>query len=76
MVAGSNPARGASNFKHLAENPEISEKLRVCTVSANALQWARCAVAFPVYVVALVLDFMSGALGAMAAKIAGDDWPR
>jgi hypothetical protein len=41
-------------------------------VSANAL---RCAAAFPVYVVALVLSFASDVLGALAAKIAGDDWP-
>jgi hypothetical protein len=76
MVAGSNPARGASNLNDLAENAEISQKRRVCTVSANALLHLRCAVAFPVYAVALVLDFMSGALGKLAAKIAGDDWPR
>jgi hypothetical protein len=31
--------------------------------------------ALPVYVVALLLDFASGALGCLAARIAGDDWP-
>jgi hypothetical protein len=31
--------------------------------------------ALPVYMVALILDFASGALGRLAAWIAGDDWP-
>ena len=32
--------------------------------------------ALPVYTVALVLDYLSAALGRLAAWIAGDDWPR
>ncbi len=35
----------------------------------------RQALALPVYTVALVLDYLSGALGVLAASIAGDDWP-
>jgi hypothetical protein len=38
MVAGSNPARGASQIKHLAKNLHFLEKPSVCTVSANALR--------------------------------------
>jgi hypothetical protein len=45
---------------------------RVCTVSANAL---RRAVAFPFYVVALILSYLSDLIGANAATIAGDNWP-
>ena len=37
MVAGSNPARGASKIKHLAENQRSSKKRRVGTVLANRL---------------------------------------
>jgi hypothetical protein len=36
----------------------------------------RQAIALPVYTVALVLDYLSAALGRLAAWIAGDDWPR
>jgi hypothetical protein len=35
----------------------------------------RRALAPPVYMVALILDFPSAALGCLAAGIAGDDWP-
>jgi len=31
--------------------------------------------ALPFYMVALILDFASTALGCLAARIAGDDWP-
>jgi hypothetical protein len=37
MVAGSNPARGASEIKHLAKASEIEIGDRVCTVSTDAL---------------------------------------
>jgi hypothetical protein len=42
-------------------------------VSANAL---RRALALPIYTVALLLSLFADALGVLAAKIAGDDWPR
>jgi hypothetical protein len=32
----------------------------------------RRAVAFPIYTIALIMDFTSAALGSLAAKIAGD----
>jgi hypothetical protein len=32
----------------------------------------RCAIALPLYAVALILSYMSGALGDLAAAIAGD----
>jgi hypothetical protein len=35
----------------------------------------RYGLALPVYVVALLLDVASAALGRLAARIAGDDWP-
>jgi hypothetical protein len=31
--------------------------------------------ALPIYTVALILSYLSDALGYVAAKIAGDDWP-
>jgi hypothetical protein len=37
---------------------------------------ARRAVAWPLYAIALILDFASAALGSFAARIAGDAWPR
>jgi len=36
----------------------------------------RRAAALPIYVVALILSFTSDLLGILAAKIAGDNWPR
>jgi hypothetical protein len=46
-------------------------------VSANKLLGAaRRALALPIYTVALILDFISGALGRLAALVAGDDWPQ
>jgi hypothetical protein len=36
----------------------------------------RQAIALPLYAVALVLSFLSDALGTLAAKIAGDEWPQ
>ena len=35
----------------------------------------RQAIALPVYTAGLVLDYLSAALGRLAAWIAGDDWP-
>jgi hypothetical protein len=35
----------------------------------------RRAIALPVYTVALLLDYLSAALGRLAAWVAGDDWP-
>ena len=35
----------------------------------------RQAIALPVYAVALLMDYVSVALGRLAAWIAGDDWP-
>ena len=42
-------------------------------MSANAL---RRAVAFPFDVVALLMSLLGDALGILAAKIAGEDWPQ
>jgi hypothetical protein len=33
------------------------------------------ALAFPIYAIALIMDFISAALGSLAAWIAGDAWP-
>jgi hypothetical protein len=46
-------------------------------VSANELpQRLHRATALPIYTLALVLSFLSDALGSLAAAIAGDDyWP-
>jgi hypothetical protein len=35
----------------------------------------RQAAAWPIYLIALILDFASAGLGRLAAWIAGDDWP-
>ncbi len=35
----------------------------------------RQAIALPIYALSLILDFASGALGRLAALVAGDDWP-
>ena len=35
----------------------------------------RQGLALPVYTVGLLLDYLSAALGRLAAWIAGDDWP-
>jgi hypothetical protein len=35
----------------------------------------RQALALPIYMIALILDFASSALDRLAAGIAGDDWP-
>jgi len=37
--------------------------------------WIRRAIALPVYTIGLLLDYLSAALGRLAAWIAGDDWP-
>jgi hypothetical protein len=42
-------------------------------VSTNA---SRRILALPIYIVALIVSFLSDALGSLAAWIAGDDWPR
>jgi hypothetical protein len=36
----------------------------------------RQTVAWPIYLIALILDYTAAALGCLAARIAGDDWPR
>jgi hypothetical protein len=35
----------------------------------------RQAIALPIYPLSLILDFASVALGRLAAKVAGDQWP-
>jgi hypothetical protein len=35
----------------------------------------RQAVAWPIYLISLILDYASAALGRLAAWVAGDDWP-
>jgi hypothetical protein len=71
------PSALTNKINYLAETADRGKISRVCAVSANALLHLRHAVAFPVYVVALVvLSFLSDALGILAAKIAGDNWRR
>jgi hypothetical protein len=36
----------------------------------------RQAAAWPIYLISLILDFTSAALGRLAACVAGDDWAR
>jgi hypothetical protein len=43
--------------------------LRMCEFAARL----RRALALPIYTLALILSYLSDALGALAAKIAGDD---
>ena len=42
----------------------------------SAARQLRQALALPIYTLALILDFMSAALGRLAARVAGDDWPQ
>jgi hypothetical protein len=42
----------------------------------SAVLRARRALALPIYTIALILSFLSDALGSLAAWIAGDNWPR
>jgi hypothetical protein len=46
-------------------------------MSDRVTVWRRLrqAIALPVYTVGLLLNYLSGALGWLAAWIAGDDWP-
>jgi hypothetical protein len=37
---------------------------------------SRHAAALPVYSVALILSYLSLLIGVIAAKVAGDEWPR
>jgi hypothetical protein len=37
---------------------------------------SRRVLALPIYLLALILSFLSDALGRLAARIAADDWPR
>jgi hypothetical protein len=41
----------------------------------EAIGKLRQAAALPVYTIALLLDYVSAAVGRLAAWIAGDDWP-
>jgi hypothetical protein len=43
---------------------------------ASVCNHLRQSVALPIYTVALVLSYSVDLLGVLAAKIAGDDWPR
>jgi hypothetical protein len=44
------------------------------SITFNVERRLRRAVAWPIYAIALVLDFPSDGLGTLAAWIAGDDW--
>jgi hypothetical protein len=75
-VEGSSPSALTNKINTLYEYADSDESRCVCAVSANELPRAvRRALALPVYTVALILDFISAALGRLAARIAGDDWP-
>jgi hypothetical protein len=44
--------------------------------TASTFVHLRHATALPIYTIALILSFSSDALGILAAKLAGDHWPR
>ena len=49
--------------------------IRVWISVDSACLRLRQAIALPVYMVGLLLDYLSAALSRLAALIAGDDWP-
>jgi hypothetical protein len=51
--------------------PSMTDDLQTVPVSLRLRQ----ALAFPIYTIALILDYVSAALGSLAARIAGDHWP-
>jgi hypothetical protein len=50
----------------MADNPQI----------APVLVRTRHVLAWPLYLISLILSYVSDLLGDLAARIAGDDWPR
>jgi hypothetical protein len=74
-VEGSSPSALTNKINTLYQYADSDE----AAVSALCLQTScravRRALALPIYTVALILDFISAALGRLAARIAGDDWP-
>jgi hypothetical protein len=50
--------------------------LAISRIEAKSIRLkCRQAIALPLYAIALLLDFLSDALGRLGAWIAGDDWP-
>jgi hypothetical protein len=80
-VEGSSPSALTKEINHLDQFRGSAKTACACAVSANELPraaWLRLrrAVALPINTLALILSFLSDALGTLAARIAGDDWPR
>jgi hypothetical protein len=71
-VEGSSPSALTNETGHNLHFPGFRQRPCVCTVSTNVL---RRGLAFPLYVIVLILSYSGDALGILAAKIAGDDWP-
>jgi hypothetical protein len=63
--------------RSLKSRPKPTEKDVTCITLFGPDSDARRvkAIALPVYAVGLLLDYLSDALGRLAAWIAGDDWP-
>jgi hypothetical protein len=57
-------------------NSRLLPKNCLWEASGPRLLRMRGATALPIYTVALLLSFTSDLLGFLAAKVAGDDWPR
>jgi hypothetical protein len=57
-------------------NSHLLPKTSCWEANGPRLLRMRRATALPIYTVALILSFLSDALGSLAAWIAGDDWPR
>jgi hypothetical protein len=72
---GSNPTPSAKiPSKHLI-SLKCSSNWCSCVQSNAQNGCIRRVLALPIYTVALILSYLSDALGYVAAKIAGDDWP-
>lgn len=70
MVTGNvSMAKITSCFKQLS--PALLPTYRC----REAIGHLRQTIALPVYTLGLLMNYLSAALGRLAAKIAGDDWP-
>ena len=61
----------------MTDNSQDARRVRICRANSFAISLRlRRALALPIYAVALIMSFLSDLLGTIAAKIAGDGWPR
>ena len=69
------PCAGALPWFHCRPTP-CGHHAPILAASFPEEPSRRPALALPIYAVALIMSFLSDLLGTIAAKIAGDGWPR